>query len=315
MTFVKRRRISLHRGSLALGLMIMVLLTSGCKDKKEVDEEPDSHRDTITQIKVAESLGVDVLTNDSGTISFDASDLAHGHIIVKYTGTADKVQVQVEDSKGNRTPYPLKIGSNEAIPFTEGNGDYKVTLLEHVENNLYSIGLSQDYKVEMRDENDAFCYPNQYSDYNPDSACVKKGREISDFSSSDLDYIKRVYNFIIKEIKYDEEFAKNIPVNYIPNPDETLSTKKGICLDYASLTTAMLRSQGLPTKLEVGYSGDAYHAWISVWTKETGWIDNVIRFDGKKWTLIDPTLAANNSKQSVRKYIGDGSNYTLKFVY
>jgi transglutaminase/protease-like cytokinesis protein 3 len=144
---------------------------------------------------------------------------------------------------------------------------------------------------------------------------VKKGREISDSSSSDLDYIKRVYNFIIKEIKYDEEFAKNIPVNYIPNPDETLSTKKGICLDYASLTTAMLRSQGLPTKLEVGYSGEAYHAWISVWTKETGWIDNVIRFDGNKWTLIDPTLAANNSKQSVRKYIGDGSHYTLKFVY
>ena len=105
------------------------------------------------------------------------------------------------------------------------------------------------------------------------------------------------------------------PGGDIPNPDETLSTKKGICLDYASLTTAMLRSQGVPTKLEVGYSGDAYHAWISVWTKETGWIDNVIRFDGKKWTLIDPTLAANNSKQSVRKYIGDGSNYTLKFVY
>jgi hypothetical protein len=77
----------------------------------------------------------------------------------------------------------------------------------------------------------------------------------------------------------------------------------------------MLRSQGLPTKLEVGYSGEAYHAWISVWTKETGWIDNVIRFDGNKWTLIDPTLAANNSKQSVRKYIGDGSHYTLKFVY
>ena len=77
----------------------------------------------------------------------------------------------------------------------------------------------------------------------------------------------------------------------------------------------MLRSQRIPTKLEVGYSGDVYHAWISVWTKETGWIDRVIEFKGNKWTLIDPTLASNNSSDSVRKYIGDGSNYTLKFVY
>lgn len=315
MTFAKRRRISLHRVSLALGLMIMVLLNSGCKDKKEVDEDTDSHRETITQIKVAESLGVDVLTNDSGTISFDASDLAHGHIIVKYTGTADKVQVQVEDSTGNRTPYPLKIGSEEAIPFTKGNGKYKVSLLEHVNNNLYSIGLSQDFDVKMSNENDAFLYPNQYSDYKPDSESVKIARNISEKSTSNLDYIKRVYNYIIKEIRYDEEFAKNIPLNYIPDPDETLRKKKGICLDYASLTTAMLRSQGLPTKLEVGYSGEAYHAWISVWTKDTGWIDNVIRFEGNKWTLVDPTLAANNSKSSVKKYIGDGSNYTLKFVY
>ena len=74
----------------------------------------------------------------------------------------------------------------------------------------------------------------------------------------------------------------------------TLSTGKGICFDYAALMTAMLRSQGIPTKLEIGYSGEVYHAWISTYIDEIGWVDNVIQFDGKSWSLIDPTLAASN---------------------
>jgi len=43
--------------------------------------------------------------------------------------------------------------------------------------------------------------------------------------------------------------------------------------------SAMLRSQGIPTKLEVGYSGEAYHAWISTYIKESGWVDNIIKFE------------------------------------
>ena len=59
--------------------------------------------------------------------------------------------------------------------------------------------------------------------------------------------------------------------------------------------SAMLRSQRIPTKLEVGYSGDVYHAWISCYVDEIGWVDNIIEFDGKNWSIMDPTLAANNS--------------------
>ena len=89
----------------------------------------------------------------------------------------------------------------------------------------------------------------------------------------------------------------------------------GICFDYASLMTALLRSQHIPTKLEVGYSGEAYHAWISVYLDEVGWVDNIIEFDGKDWSLMDPTLAASNSADSVKKYFGDGSNCTVKYSY
>jgi hypothetical protein len=32
---------------------------------------------------------------------------------------------------------------------------------------------------------------------------------------------------------------------------------------------------------------------------------NIIEFDGKSWSLMDPTLAAGNSRSSLKKY-GDG---------
>ena len=94
-----------------------------------------------------------------------------------------------------------------------------------------------------------------------------------------------------------------------------MKTQKGICFDYASLMTALLRSQGIPTKLMVGYSGTVYHAWISVYLEETGWVDNVIQFNGTSWSLMDPTLAASNSATDVKKYIGTGENYTVCYWY
>ncbi|MBQ2868224.1 MAG: transglutaminase domain-containing protein, partial [Firmicutes bacterium] len=95
-----------------------------------------------------------------------------------------------------------------------------------------------------------------------------------------------------------------------------LEEKKGICFDYAAMMTAMLRSQDVPCKLVVGYAGTAYHAWINVWTEESGWIDAVVFFDGKTWQRMDPTFASSaKQSEAIMKYIGDGSNYTAKYFY
>ena len=309
---------SFRKVGMALLLVCVLCFTTACEDDSDAggsSSKKSGSRTTVTSIRMPEALGTTVYSNDSGTIVIDASDIAHGYLMVKYTGDADKVQLQVTDPQGERTPYPIQTGDYHGIPFTAGDGQYQVSVLEHVKDTTYSVGLTVDLTVALESELDPFLYPNQYCEYNESSASVKKGMELSGNASDDLDYIEEVYNFVIETISYDEEFASNISVNYIPNPDDTLASKKGICLDYASLTTALLRSQGLPTKLEVGYSGSVYHAWISVWTEETGWIDRVIRFDGNEWTLIDPTLAANNDASSVKEYVGDGSNYTLEFVY
>ncbi len=93
-------------------------------------------------------------------------------------------------------------------------------------------------------------------------------------------------------------------------------TGKGICLDYASLMTALLRSQGVPAKLVVGYAGSAYHAWISVYLAETGWLDGVIFFDGNSWKRMDPTFASSgNRSEEIMRFIENNSNYTIKYLY
>ena len=120
---------------------------------------------------------------------------------------------------------------------------------------------------------------------------------------------------ITKTIKYDTPKAEKVPYGYTPDVDETLSTKKGICFDYAAVMSCMLRTQKIPTKLEVGYVGDIYHAWISCYVDEIGWVDNIIEFDGKNGTLMDPPLAAHNKSSDVKQYIGDGSKYVVKYTY
>ena len=160
-----------------------------------------------------------------------------------------------------------------------------------------------------------FLYPNQYVNFNADSKAVAKGAELAAGADTDLDVVISIYNYITASIKYDYNKASDPPAGYVTDVDEILTSGTGICLDYAALMSAMLRSQQIPTRLEVGYAKDAYHAWISVYIEETGWLNGLIEFTGSSWTLVDPTFGANSSEKSLKKFIGDGTNYTLKKVY
>ena len=157
---------------------------------------------------------------------------------------------------------------------------------------------------------------NQYVNFSSESQAVQKASEVVKSASSDLDAVADVYHFVIEHVSYDTEKAETVPAGYLPDVDETLSTGKGICFDYAALTTAMLRSQNIPTRLEIGYSGKIYHAWISVYIEDIGWIDKLIEFTGDAWTRMDPTFASSNgNNEKILKYIGDGSNYNLQYLH
>ena len=125
-----------------------------------------------------------------------------------------------------------------------------------------------------------------------------------------------IYDYVVKNLSYDYQKAATVKSGYLPVLDTVLAEKKGICFDYAALMAGMVRSLGIPCKLVVGYAGSAYHAWISIWTEESGWVDNVIFFNGTSWQRMDPTFASSGKQSaSIMAYIGDGKNYTTKYLY
>lgn len=263
------------------------------------------------------SASGDVTYKSTDTV-IDASNTSEGYIMVKYTGSCPKVKLQIA-KKGNST-YTFDINSRsgyEVFPLSQGSGTYTINVYENVYGDQYALNLGKTINVDIKSSAKAFLYPNQYINFNKNSAAVTKASELAKNASSDLEVVANVYNYVIQNIKYDDYKASTVRSGYLPNVDNTLSTKKGICFDYASLMAAMLRSQNIPTKLIVGYtSGGIYHAWLSTYIDEIGWVDGIIYFDGQTWQRMDPTFASNaNSSNEIMQFIGNGSNYSAKYVY
>jgi hypothetical protein len=270
-------------------------------------------RDNTPLVLIPEASGVKVFESD--LYSIDASNTSRGYVMVNYRGTSEKVKLQITIPSGLAYTY-LVTTYNQWVtyPLSGGNGNYKIELFEVADlaNDLYAVIFTQELDVVIEDEFLPFLYPNNYVYFTPDSAAVAKGKTLAEGATSDLEVITSIYNFVTKNIGYDVEKAQSVEYGYVPNVDSTLTTQKGICFDYASLMSAMLRSQGIPTRLEVGYAGEVYHAWISCYVDEIGWIDKIIQFDGVSWTLMDPTFAAGGGGS---EYIGDGTNYQMKYNY
>ena len=297
-------------------IAIFCLLLGGCSGSSSASRKEHSGppRDSTPRVLTPSADGVTVYQNDFASI--DTSNTSQGYVMVKYNGTNEKVKLQITCPDQSCYTYLISDrGAYDTFPLTAGNGSYALQVLENVAGDTYTVSLAQSINVSIEDEFLPFLYPNQYVNFHTDSKAVSKGSDLAKDTYSDLDVVQDIYNYVIKNISYDTEKAQNVSYGYVPDVDDTLSSKKGICFDYAALMTSMLRSQNIPTKLEVGYSGDAYHAWISTYIDDKGWVDDIIQFNGNTWQIMDPTLAATNDSAAVKKYVGDGSHYVVKYTY
>lgn len=247
--------------------------------------------------------------------SIDFSNACDGYVCVDYWGNCPKVKLRIIGPNSVIYTYDLHEGGYETFPFSAGNGLYEVIVYENITGNNYATCLYQQIDVLLVDEFAPFLYPNQYVNFTPDSATTLKAAELSLGTSSDLEVVNNIYNYIISSITYDYNKAADPPPGYLPDIDAILSSGTGICFDYAALMTGMLRSRQIPTRLEIGYAQDTYHAWLSIYTKETGWLDGIIEFSGDCWTLVDPTFGANTKRSVLKKFISNEDNYVPIRMY
>lgn len=303
---------------------------SGCSEPRESQDTAsvaesagavDIYEETVplanAGANVLQPVASGKVTYKGGGVLLDASNTAQGYVMLKYEGSNKKIKVQITKDAGTTYTYNLNArNAYEVFPLTNGNGSYAVKVFENISGTKYSQILSKNIDVKLSNQYLPFLYPNQYVNFTGSSAVVKKGQEITKGIKNDLKKVEAVYDYTVDTLTYDKAKAESVQSGYLPDIDKVLAAKKGICFDYAAIMTSMLRSQNIPCKLVVGYTGDVYHAWINVYTPESGWVDGMIFFDGNKWQLMDPTFASSGKKsQAIMKYIGNGSNYKAKYVY
>ena len=261
---------------------------------------------------------------DNGVI--DYSMASSGYFMAKYTGEVtgneQDIVLFVMTPNPEFPKYQYYLSQNGdffAFPFSEGNGAYTISLLKRVQGQEYAQLMAVQCNVTLSDELLPFLITNHKVRYAGDSLSVKLASELIKENTDFFDQIGSVYDYVISNVIYDTDKAAAAAngelVTYVPDNDQTLRTNKGICFDYATLTTAMLRSIDIQTKVVFGFASTGegtdpvYHAWISVYSKSSGWVDNIIEFAANGWTRMDPTFSAGSRSKDMANFIGDGSNY------
>ena len=244
----------------------------------------------------------------------DYSNRSDGYVMVCYTGQTEK-RLKVRVTNKTTYTYNLTPGEWTAFPLSDGEGTYRVTIYKNISGSEYATEMAAEFSVTLTDEFAPFLRPNQYVNYTDSPETMALGTELCTGLEEPLQKVERVYDYVVANISYDYEKAATVKSGYLPVLDEVLAAKKGICFDYAALMTGILRSQQVPCKLVVGYAGTVYHAWISVWTEATGWVDGIIFFDGQSWKRMDPTFAAEGQQDDeILDFIENGT-YTVKYLY
>ena len=231
---------------------------------------------------------------EDGILHVDASHQEDGYVCVRTAyPTENRLKMQVMFSDGTQLLYDIdSTGLDEIIPLQLGSGAYSLSLFENVEGTKYASAGRIDLSVQLSREDAALLVPNQYVNYTRESPSVQKSDTLGGASQSEI--YDQVCNFMASEFTYDFVRALTITAGELPEVDECYNNRTGICQDLASVMISMLRVQGIPSRLMIGYvDGGYYHAWTQ----------SVV--DGEE-KFFDPTAAVGAV---------DGSSYQMERYY
>ena len=303
------------------GILVGYAIWKSGADERTIEDGmiPLARLDQVFTIPIADSPGV--LTKSNERVVIDYSNTEDGYVTVHFTDpTYKRLKLLITGPGGNTYIYDLDQGINEVFPLSEGDGRYDIYVYEYLANGSYESVLKAAVNAELSDETAPFLRPSQYVDYDSDSQAVIKAAEITENIDCFFDAVDAIFMFVSDHLIFDFDFAEVAEPGYIPDVDLVFERGAGICFDYAVLAAAMLRSQGIPTKLVVGYYDDSalgyvYHAWISVYSEIDGQVNTNISFSGGQWNLMDPTLTSRIGLRKATRTIGDGSIYRAMYHY
>ncbi len=320
------------RAAAALGLAVIglaFLFLAGCAGggggglgKGRPEFADPAFARTPPPVAMPQTGGGNTVQNADGNASavIDLSFVNEGYVSAQCEAAVEvRFQIKNGDAVYN---YQLPgDGTVQYFPMAMGNGNYNFTIFVQNTGTEYFYFLEAQANVQMADEKAPFLLPNEIVNYTPSSQAVSFSYELSQHATSDMEVIQQVYYWITNNISYDTAKVEYVQTDtsYIPNVDEVLQSKKGICYDYAALAAAMLRANGIPCQLIMGSASTpdgqtVAHAWNMVWTAETGWIAVKIEAKAGDWNRVDTTFAASQNAD-IQEFIGDGNNYVQMSIH
>ncbi len=230
----------------------------------------------------------------NGKLTVDATNISEGYFMAAVSASTDHRMKMRVVKDGETLTYDLNSeGKFEVFPLQLGSGKYDISLYENVSGKKFSNAGKISIEVNLTREDGAFLYPNQYVNYTEVSKAVTQANQLC-AGKSEKETYSLIRSYVLENYGYDFVKSVSVAANELPDIDSCFEKKMGISQDLSALTVCMLRSQGIPAKLMIGYADKTYHAWT------------VATVDSKE-AFFDPTAAL--------KIIGNPGTYSVERYY
>lgn len=142
--------------------------------------------------------------------------------------------------------------------------------------NVAASGTKKDIPADI-----AANYTRSTHYWPTDGAVAEAAKSVTKPNAKVVDNLHAVYNYVIDKLTYNNDKIKfNVrqgAAKALANPNNA------VCLEYADLMIAMLRSQGIPARMVVGYAyagsiktsaavADSLHSWVEAYVPGIGWM-------------------------------------------
>ncbi len=299
--------------------------------KMEVDLGQITAEGTIPLQEIIPTEEEIILTNNNGVYSnkfvrIDTTTASEGYIILENLDeraynigvyiSADVINdlekkpnfIWISDSKGK---------SSIKVPLTYGVTSYNITVVTSMTYDPTGSECSSK-KAELTftptsvSETGGFLLSAGEVIYDENMMFIKKAKEIAATCSNDFEKVEKIQAWVTSYMSYKDEEATPMIV-YQCDLEKIYNRKTGVCYDYAVILAAMLRSQGIPCKLDFGYYDGVGHVWTEVYVDSEGVLDaDNVYLEGKKWCRVEATLSGANG---VKEFINESDKYVWGQIF
>ncbi len=286
-----------------------------------------SDNEYVTNFKTTNSDNAMHFDIDGTTlkISGTVEDESKNFIMVLFDGDSESKNIGKASIQNGRFDVEVQIPDKNEMTVDIFAGAEEYGQYEGIIADFVNIGKSDDgfgfIMAPVYKENKDFFAKDKDSSENleateyiqsTDAEIVSLSNEITIGISDEYDKVQAIHNWVAANIYYDYDSFYGGEYGDV-DAKSVLASKKSVCAGYANLMSALIRSQGIPCRVQSGFAlgiGEE-QKWTSAnMKKESNHAWNEVYVDGR-WIIIDATWDSSNEYRDSKYIKGD----SIKQIY